>query len=119
MTERLTLWLKYSQRHLLLYTPCGTHTFYKYLPQHMTVFKICNLNACTSLCYNSHERWLQSILRITFISEKYKTIQIFKLISFQKISLLQLYNSISVCKIFGNFPGIQIVEAFSDLSSQS
>ena len=40
-----------------------------------------------------------------FISEKYKTLQFFKLRSLQNSLLVQLYTSDSDCKYIGNIPG--------------
>jgi len=60
----------------------------------------------TSKCCRNH-----------FISEKYKTVQWFKLRCLQNISLVQLYNFVSDCWFVGNIPGSHFVQAFSALPS--
>jgi hypothetical protein len=57
--------------------------------------------------------------RNQFISEKYNTVQTFKLLFLQNSHLVQLYTSASDCKFVGNIPGSHFVKAFSALSSHS
>jgi hypothetical protein len=47
------------------------------------------------------------------VSEKYKTVQSFKLYFIQNSPLVQLYISTSDCKDVGNIPGSYSVKAFS------
>jgi len=54
-----------------------------------------------------------------FISEKYTTVQSFKLGFLQNSLLVQLYTSDSDCKGIGNIPGSNFVKAFSALPSNS
>jgi len=54
-----------------------------------------------------------------FISEKYKTVQSFKLQFLQNSPLVQIYISASDCKGIGNMPGNHSVKAFSALLSHS
>ena len=62
----------------------------------------------TSKCSRNH-----------FISEKYKTVQPFKLHFLQNGPLLQLYTSVSDCKGVVKILGSQFVKTFSALSSHS
>jgi len=54
-----------------------------------------------------------------FISEKYKTLQSFKLYFFDIIPPVQLYATASDCKGVGNIPGSHFVKAFSVLLLRS
>jgi hypothetical protein len=54
-----------------------------------------------------------------FISEKYKTVQWFKLHPFQNCSLVHLYASARDCKAIGNIRGSCFMKAFSVLPSHS
>jgi len=56
---------------------------------------------------------------ITSVSEKYETVQSFKLHFLQINPLLQLCTFVSDRKGVGNFPGSHFVKAFSALSSHS
>jgi outer membrane lipoprotein SlyB len=57
--------------------------------------------------------------RNNFISEKYKTVQLFKLHFLQNIPRVQLYISASGSKGVGNIAGSHFLKAFSALSSHS
>ena len=48
-----------------------------------------------------------------FISEIYKTVQLFKLHFLQDSPLVQTCTSVSYCKEVGNIPGSHFVKAFS------
>jgi len=54
-----------------------------------------------------------------FISEKYKTVQSFKLHILQNSPLLQLYISARNCHGVGHIPGIHFVKAFSTVPPHS
>ena len=55
----------------------------------------------------------------TLISDKHKTLQLYKLYLLRNSHLLQLYTSASDCKDAGNVPGCHFVKAFSPLPSHS
>jgi hypothetical protein len=54
-----------------------------------------------------------------FISEKYTTVQLFKLGFLQNSILVQLYTSASDCKGVSNIPGSNFVKAFPAIPSNS
>jgi hypothetical protein len=54
-----------------------------------------------------------------FISERYKTLQLFKLHFLQNSPLVQIYTYARDFKVVGNIPGTHFVKAFSALPSHS
>jgi len=50
-----------------------------------------------------------------FISEKYKTVQSFKVHLFHNNPIVQIYTSASQYKVTGNIPGSDFVKAFSSV----
>ena len=97
--------------------PCWSSLQDSAAPGHPAVSATCFTSELNFLLNNTW--WLEKCSRNHCISEKYKSIQLFKLHFFHKNPLELVYTSNSYYKGFGNFPGIHFVQNFSVLPSHS